>query len=274
MAVIADISHHQGTIDWSKLSKVLDLAIIRLQYGASSVDGKYKEYVAGCKAHNVPFGHYAYGRFVDVNDAIDEAKAFIARADKDAKFLVVDVEEQTCKNVKDLVPATQAFIDTCKKAGWKIGLYTGHSFYSEYGMKKVVADFLWIPRYASSDNGTIPSTASKPSMSCELWQYTEKGKLSGIKGFVDLNQLNGSKSLAWFTGKEAQPQTASKPTPAPAKPAPKPVPKPNPVYEKVGKGDTMWDFAQKHKVSVESVQKLNPGVDPKKLQFGQRIRVK
>ncbi|GAA3328794.1 hypothetical protein GCM10020331_074220 [Ectobacillus funiculus] len=103
---------------------------------------KYKEFAAGCKTYNIPFGHYAYCRFVSINDAIVEAKDFISRADKAAKiFLVADVEEMTTRNPADLIPATQAFIDTCKAAGWKVGLYTGHSFYQQYGMNRVRADF-------------------------------------------------------------------------------------------------------------------------------------
>lgn len=194
MGKIADLSHHQGTIDFSKASKELDLAIIRVQYGSTTIDSKYKEYVAGCKKFNIPFGHYAYARFVSVEDAKKEATNFLARIDKEAKFLVVDVEEQTCKSVSELVSATQTFIDVCKKAGYKVGLYTGHHFYKPYQMDKVKADFLWIPRYGA-----------KPDFACDIWQFTDKGSLAGVKGSVDLNQLNGSKLLEYFTGKEIKP---------------------------------------------------------------------
>jgi len=197
MGKIVDFSHHDS-IDWSKAKDELDLAIIRVQYGSTTIDSKYKEFVAGCKRYNIPFGHYAYCRFVSINDAIVEARDFLARADKDAKFLVADVEEVTTRNPADIVPATQAFIDTCKAAGWKVGLYTGHSFYQQYEMNRVRADFLWIPRYASNDVGQ--PTGLRPDMPCDLWQYTEKGKLAGASGDVDLNMLVGNKTLQWFIG--------------------------------------------------------------------------
>lgn len=196
MGKIADFSHHNA-IDWSKAKEELDLAIIRVQYGSSIIDTKYKEFAVGCKRYNIPFGHYAYCRFISANDAVIEAKAFIARADKTAKFLVAHVEEITTNNPADFVPATQAFIDTCKAAGWKIGLYTGHFFYEKYGMSQVVSDFLWIPRYASIDVGQ--STGSKPDMICDVWRYTEKGRLAGVRGNVNLNLLIGDKPLEWFT---------------------------------------------------------------------------
>lgn len=222
---IIDISKHQGVIDFAKLKNEVDLVIIRVQYGSRKIDRRYKEYVAECKKYGIPFGHYAYARFVSVEDAKVEAKDFLQRADKDAKFLVVDVEEVTTKNPADLVPATQAFIDYLKQAGvQKVGLYTGHSFYKQYGMDKVKADFLWIPRYGKNDG----TPDKKPDFPCDIWQYTDKGKIAGIEGYVDLNMLIGSKPLEYFTGKDTvKQQPASKPAPA-SKSAPKPTPKPQP----------------------------------------------
>lgn len=194
--LIVDISHHQPSskINWAQAAKEVDLMITRVQYGSTTVDKEYKNHVANCKKHNIPFGHYAYARFVSVADAKVEANDFLSRIDKGAKFLVVDVEEQTCKNPADIVPATQAFIDTCKKAGFKVGLYTGNHFYKPYGMDKAKADFLWIPRYGAND------TRKKPDYPCDLWQYTETGKVSWYNGNLDLNELTGSKPLEWFLG--------------------------------------------------------------------------
>lgn len=206
MGKIVDLSHHQPSskINWALASKDIDLAIIRVQYGSKTIDEEYKNHIANCKKYGIPFGHYAYGMFVSVNDAITEANDFLKRADKDAKFLALDVEKNTVKacGTKNLAKASQAFIDTCKKAGVKVGLYVSHELYKQYGMDTVKADFLWLPRYGS-DNGT-PQT--KPKYPCDLWQYSQKCKVAWYDGLVDLNLLNGSKPLEWFTGKA---QTAS-----------------------------------------------------------------
>ncbi len=201
VAKIADLSQYQGTIDFTKAKTELDLAIIRVQSGSSTIDRKYKEYVAGCKANKIPFGHYAYTKFVSVNDAVTEARDFLARSDKGAEFLVVDVEQITVRNPADLIPATQAFINYLHNNGVKkVGLYTGHSFYYENEMSAVKADFLWIPRYAKFDTGFVHT--AKPTMPCDLWQYTQCGRLAGVTGYVDLSQLmSGGKDLSYFTGK-------------------------------------------------------------------------
>ena len=56
-------------------------------------------------------------------------------------------------------------------------------------MDKVKADFLWIPRYGKNDG----RADIKPDFACDLWQYTEKGKVFWYGGNLDLNKLNGDK---------------------------------------------------------------------------------
>ena len=59
-------------------------------------------------------------------------------------------------------------------------------------------DFLWVPRYGQN-NGRADATHYPPKYSCDLWQYTSKGSVSGIKGNVDTNMLYGNRyDLNWF----------------------------------------------------------------------------
>jgi len=192
--VFPDISYHQGIIDWATLSKAIKLAVIRVQCGSTILDSKLAANVADAKRYGVPFGHYAYAKFLSVADAEVEARDFIARADKSAKFVVVDVEEITVKDPRDLLPATQRFIDICKAAGYKTGLYAGDYFFKYYGLTAIKADFRWIAKYSSKQTD-IP---------CDIWQFTSTGSLPGIAGNVDLNKLVGSKTLAYFLGTETK----------------------------------------------------------------------
>ncbi|MCU5087546.1 glycoside hydrolase family 25 protein [Bacillus cereus] len=187
MRKIADLSHHQEYINWGLASKELDFAILRVQDGSRVVDRRYNEYVTGCKAYGVPFGNYAFCRFVSENDARIEARDFWERGDKDALLWVADVEVKT---MGDMRAGTQAFIDELRRLGAKtVGLYVGHHTYNQFEASRIKADFVWIPRYGGS----------KPSYPCDLWQYTETGRLAGVNGNVDLNYLTGSKPLEWFT---------------------------------------------------------------------------
>ncbi|MGG1343865.1 GH25 family lysozyme [Bacillus toyonensis] len=190
MRKIVDLSYHNGDINFEVAGQFLDLAILRVQYGSRKVDSKYHEYVEGCEANGIPHAAYAYGCYVSVADAVIEANDFMNRTSSNAKFLVLDVEDDTLDScgADDLAKATQVFIDTCRAAGWKVGLYVSHHMYASYGLQDVQADFLWIPRYGR-----------QPAYDCDLWQYTEDGYVEGIDGNVDINQLNSDKSLEWFT---------------------------------------------------------------------------
>lgn len=183
---IVDISHHQGTINWAAAAKELDLAILRVQDGSSVQDRTYSQNTAGCKANNIPFGNYAFCRFVSIDDAKKEAQDFWNRGDKNAFFWIADVEVKT---MEDMRAGTQAYLDELRRLGAKkVGLYTGHHTYKAFDADQVDADFVWLPRYSSQ----------KPDYPCDLWQYTDNGRLAGVSGPVDLSRLNSGKTLAFF----------------------------------------------------------------------------
>ena len=72
-----DVSHHQGKIDWEKVSKSdVDFVIIRCGYGnniASQDDKYFAQNVAGCEKYNIPYGIYIYSYALNVSDAKSEA---------------------------------------------------------------------------------------------------------------------------------------------------------------------------------------------------------
>lgn len=197
MGQIIDISKwNASSIKWDVLGPQLDLCICRVQYGSNMIDQYYNGYVKELEKRNIPHAAYAYGCFVSVNDAIKEADDFMARVSPNAKFLVLDTEDDTLKSCGEqkIAEASQAFINRCKSKGWKVGFYVSHHMYNKYGLNNVKADFLWIPRYGGP----------RPKYPCDIWQYADGetgGWLDGI-GKVDLNSLIGNKSLSWFIGNE------------------------------------------------------------------------
>lgn len=187
MGYIVDISKWNGNINWDIAASQLDLVIARVQDGSNTIDFMYQGYVKEMKKRSIPFGNYAFCRFISISDAKKEAQDFWNRGDKNAKFWVADVEVQT---MVDMQGGTQAFIDELRRLGAKkIGLYVGHHTYVSFGARNIDADFIWIPRYGGN----------KPAYPCDIWQYTDSGNVPGI-GKCDLNQLIGNKNLSWFIG--------------------------------------------------------------------------
>ncbi|MGE7624212.1 DUF5776 domain-containing protein [Viridibacillus sp. NPDC096237] len=195
--VIADISKWQYLIDWATASKVLDLAIIRTQYGSGLEDTYHKIYEAGALQYGVPFGVYSYSMAKSTAEARIEANTFYDRANKNAKFYVIDIEETATngESVRDIINAYVAQLRT--KTDKKIGVYIAHHLYKQLNIDTTKFDFVWIPRYSTTD--------TPPDYEYHLWQYTDKGTVLGINTNVDLNRLNPNVSLDFFTKENSKP---------------------------------------------------------------------
>lgn len=193
MGYIVDFSKWQNRVNYEELSKVCDLAILRVQDGSYVKDVLYEQHAKGCSQFAIPYGVYAFARFTSVKDAEKEAQDFYERANrvKQPLFYVADVEVES---MSDMRAGTNAFIRTLRNLGAKkVGIYIAHHLYYTFCLDLTKADFIWIPRY-HLDGKTI----LKPKFPCDLHQYTERGRIKGIEGYVDLNRLNGKKKLAWF----------------------------------------------------------------------------
>ena len=77
----------------------------------------------------------------------------------------------------------------------KIGLYTGDWAYSNYGFTSDIADWIWIARYGKNSG----EPEKEPTLPCDLWQYTSRGAIPGVNGYVDVSKLHGNKLLSYFT---------------------------------------------------------------------------
>ena len=262
-SLIMDISQWQRSsdIDWASASQDLAFVIIRVQYGSRTIDSEYKKHVANCKKYGIPFGHYAFGHYTSVEDAKVEARNFLNRIDKDAKFLALDVENQTVQScgTANLAQATQAFIDVCRNAGWKTGAYISHHLYNSYGLSGVNADFLWIPIYGVNDGR--PHT--KPKFACDIWQYTSAGRVGWFGSNLDLDMLNGSKPVDWFTNGEVSHYT---PPSTPSQPVS------SGTYT-VKSGDTLSVIASKLGTTVNAIARLNGISNPNVIYVGQSLKI-
>lgn len=59
---VADVSEWQGKIDWKRLKREVDFAVIRTQDGSNYEDKRHKVNEAEAVKQGVPFGSYAFVR--------------------------------------------------------------------------------------------------------------------------------------------------------------------------------------------------------------------
>lgn len=190
--LIADISKWQGTVDWAKASKALDLVVIRTQDGVKNEDNMHRANETGAKKYDVPFGVYSFVRAGTPAEARAEARKFYNRASKNTEFYVLDVEVKTNKKGYSMRQVINAYTAEMRKlTDKKVGLYVANHLYSSFNLDVSKFNFVWIPRYSST----------APVHQHHLWQYTSRGSVPGIKGHVDLNRLAGGTKIEFFTNK-------------------------------------------------------------------------
>lgn len=179
-----DVSVHQGNIDWSKVK--VDFAILRAGYGDAinypkQIDDMFERNYKGCKDNNIPCGVYWYSYAQSVEAAKQEAKACL-KVIKGKKFeypIFFDLEESSQFSKGNCDSIVKAFCGEIEKAGYFAGLYMSRSPLQTYISSDVAKRYtLWIAEYNNKCNY---------SGSYGMWQYSSKGKVSGINGNVDLN---------------------------------------------------------------------------------------
>lgn len=197
--MICDLSYYQGNVDFGKLSKKLEFAILRASIDTRK-DTKYDEYASGCEKYGVPYHAYHYLKATSESAARTEAKAFAKATEKHRPlFYVIDCEYQSIKMAvaRKIVETFEAALRHYISDDIKVAVYIAHELYKRWNLDYSRYAYVWIPRYGSN-NGWI-SGSIKPSYPCDLWQYTSRGRIDGVKGNVDLNILNGDKPLEFFT---------------------------------------------------------------------------
>lgn len=190
MANGIDVSKWQGAIDWKKAKKGgVGFAILRLGFtGAVSrkhtLDGQFRRNLTHCKKYGIDAGVYYYSTATTEAQARAEAQ-FVIKQLKGEKLqypVYIDTEDemQAKLSKSKLTRVIKAFCDEMEKAGFYVGIYANKSWFAEQlNERKLKAYDKWIAQY--NDKCTYKGNYG-------MWQYTDKGKVAGIKGNVDLNK--------------------------------------------------------------------------------------
>ncbi len=216
-----DVSKWQGRIDWKKVkSSGIDFAIIRIGYRGEN--GKlYKD---SCADYNIQqadkngilIGVYFFSTAVSKQEAIEEAN-WVADAVKSYPIsypIVWDCEgygEQTSRmySLSKEQRTTNAlnFLNKIEALGYKGMFYSSASELensAQWATEEIAKKFkIWVASYPSV---TYPQISSPDySGRCDMWQYTSKGRVSGIEGDTDM-------VVSYFVPKKASPKS-NKPAP-------------------------------------------------------------
>lgn len=189
-----DVSEHQGKIDWQKVKgDGVEFAFVRVLYrgwgsGKLVEDNTGEDNIRGAIANGINVGAYVFSQAVTQEEAVEEARRAIDIVSPYAQGIpiVIDVEYVPSDDARMdvLTPEERtdvilAFCDEVSSQGYIPMLY----YNTEMGGLGVENERLegiikWYAWYSE-----VPYYPYK----YDIWQYSDKGSVDGIKGNVDQN---------------------------------------------------------------------------------------
>lgn len=188
-----DVSKYQPSINWAAVkSSGVDYAIIRCGYRGSSTgalieDPYFKSHIKGAKAAGLKVGVYFFTTAVTEAEAVEEASmcAYLCNGYGLDFPIFMDCESSPRAGYNGMSASQRtaiikAFCNTVRSAGYSAGVYANKTWLSSYMKAGELSGYkIWLAQYNSA-----PTYSGK----YDMWQYTSKGSVNGISGYVDMNK--------------------------------------------------------------------------------------
>ena len=187
-----DLSHYQGNVFWETVDDNSKMAYVYLKAteGGTNVDSKYKQNIDLAHRYGLKVGSYHFYRArIPQKTQLENFMAQCRPGDQDL-LPMIDVETKSGLETEEFCDSLFKFLHLVEKAyRQKPLIYTGANFYDHYLLGKLDSYKLMIAQYTKRE------PVLKDGRDFEMWQYTGKGKLNGINGYVDKSRFMGRHRL-------------------------------------------------------------------------------
>ncbi len=186
-----DVSRHNGTIDWNAVkASGVDYVIIRCGYRGSATgvlieDQTFRTNIKGATAAGLKVGVYVFSQAINEVEAVKEASLAVSLVKGYNLTYPIFIDTESSGGRADKIDratrtaVVNAFCQTVASAGYKPGIYASKTWFEDKLNMGAIGNYkIWLAQY---------STAPTYSGRYDMWQYSSKGKISGISTKVDLN---------------------------------------------------------------------------------------
>lgn len=198
--MIIDISQHNTIKNWDQLKNAVDGVIMRIGYtgygsGLKVYDKKFFEFFDAVKTRGIPYGVYYFPASINKIEAEGEA-GFIADAVYgltptlgvwlDSEIADVKTGKGRADNLsrEKRTELLHIIIGRLHDRGIDCGVYASTAWlYHNLNMDHLPGVPVWVAQYNKAQNCTYKGDYI-------MHQYTSKGQIMGISGYVDLNRLH------------------------------------------------------------------------------------
>ncbi|MCF0202200.1 MAG: glycosyl hydrolase family 25 [Bacteroidaceae bacterium] len=187
-----DISHYQGNVFWEHIGDNSKMAYVYIKCteGGDNQDPKYLNNIELAKAYGLKVGSYHFYRPKTPQHI--QLQNFMAQCKAEQQDLLpmIDIESAGGYSASRFCDSLFKFIELVEEAiHQKPLLYTYKNFYNNYLLGKIDGYPLMIACYTDE-----PPVLNDEKEYC-MWQYTAKGTIRGIRGYVDKSRFMGNHSM-------------------------------------------------------------------------------
>lgn len=176
-----DVSHHKYRINWSKIDKnKFTFAIIKATEGSDFQDKDYKYNYKSAKDNDFIVGSFHF--FSMLSSGEDQANFYISKVPKDELDLppIIDFEIPTKYDKKIVLKELKSLIYRLENHYQKkVIIYVTRHTYKAYIKDEFLDNPLWVRE--------IKFYPLNFDNRWSIWQYSNRGRISGIGGFTDKN---------------------------------------------------------------------------------------
>ena len=187
-----DISHYQGDVFWEIIGENTRMAYVYIKAteGGDRIDKRYENNLRVAHSHGLKVGSYHFYRPKTPQEK--QLQNFATQCLRSEQDLVPMIDVETTAGLSD-----SAFCDSLFRFlelvehhyRQKPLIYTGANFYDKHLLGKIDDYKVMIAQYTERE------PRLKDDRDITMWQYTGKGRINGIKGYVDKSRFMGKHSL-------------------------------------------------------------------------------
>ena len=188
-----DISHYQGNVFWEAIGNNSKMYYVYLKAteGGDLIDAKYEQNIQLAHQYGLKVGSYHFYRARTPQEV--QLRNFMAQCRPGEQDLVpmIDVETKSGLSNEAFRDSLSKFLILVeKKYKQKPLIYTGANFYDHYLSGGMLDNYkIMIAQYMAKEPVLVDGR------DVTMWQYTGKGHINGVNGYIDKSRFMGDHKL-------------------------------------------------------------------------------
>ena len=187
-----DLSHYQGNVFWQAIGENQKMAYVYLKAteGGDRIDEMFQRNIQMAHEHGLKVGAYHFYRPKTPQDQQLENFTKQCLPDEQELLPMIDIETTGGLSTEAFCDSLFKFLELIEKAYRQRPLiYTGANFYDKHLQGKLDDYHLMIAQYTDFE------PRLKDGRDITMWQYTGKGHINGVRGYIDKSRFMGKHRL-------------------------------------------------------------------------------